>query len=179
MINAVLTKRALTGMAAAATLVLAACSSGGGSSNGSGSASASASASSAASASARPTPVLTVCQDVNSVRHALSSIVATSIGQAPISEIQAVSRAMQTALTDLSNTVSGQTEWSTQIAAVKTQLDRLQSAASSDASAPPTNGGRSTVAAAKASVVAATGRLLSAVGNRCPAPTSTPVPSSS
>ena len=42
---------------------------------------------------------------------------------------------MQTALTDLSNTVSGQTEWSTQIAAVKTQLDRLQSAASSDASA--------------------------------------------
>jgi len=123
--------------------------------------------------------VLTVCQDVNSVRHALSSIVATSIGQAPISEIQAVARAMQTALTDLSNTVSGQTEWSSQIAAVKTQLDRLQSAASSDASAPPTNGGRSTVAAAKASVVAATGRLLSAVGNRCPAPTSTPVPSSS
>jgi hypothetical protein len=122
---------------------------------------------------------LTVCQDVNSVRHALSSIVATSIGQAPISEIQAVTRAMQTALTDLSSTVSGQTEWSSQIAAVKTQLDRLQSAASSDGSAPPTNGGRSTVAAAKASVVAATGRLLSAVGNRCPAPTSTPVPSSS
>jgi hypothetical protein len=162
-------------MAVAATLVLAACSSGGGSSSGSGSASARASA----SASARPTPVLTVCQEVNSVRHALSSIVATSIGQAPISEIQAVTRAMQTALTDLSNTVSGQAEWSSQIAALKTQLDRLQSAASSDASAPPTTGGRSTVAAAKASVVAATGRLLSAIGNRCPASTPTPVPSSS
>ncbi|HEY1672577.1 MAG TPA: hypothetical protein VGG50_07655 [Streptosporangiaceae bacterium] len=173
MSQAVLTKRSLAALAAAATVVLAACSSGGGSSGGTGSAPAS------ASASARPTPVLTVCQDVNSVRHALSSIVATSIGQAPISEIQAVTRAMQTALADLSNTVSGQTEWSSQIAAVKTQLDRLQSAASSDASAPPTNGGRSTVAAAKASVVAATGRLLSAVGNRCPAPTSTPVPSSS
>jgi hypothetical protein len=169
-------KRALTAMVAAATLVLAACSSGGGSSS---SASASASAPSAASASASATPSLTVCQDVSSVRHALSSIVATSIGQAPNSEVQAVTRAMQTALTDLSNTVSGQNEWSSQIAAVKTQLDRLQSAASSDASAPPTNGGRSTVAAAKASVVAATGRLLSAVGNRCPAPTSTPVPSSS
>jgi hypothetical protein len=176
MIHAVLTKRALTGIAAAAILVLAACSSGGGSSSGAGSASASASAS---SVSARPTPVLTVCQDVNSVRHALSSIVATSIGQAPISEVQAVTRAMQTALTDLSSTVSGQTEWSSQIAALKTQLDRLQSAASSDASAPPTNGGQSTVAAAKASVVAATGRLLSAVGNRCPAPTATPAPSSS
>jgi len=175
MSQVVLTKRSLAALAAAATVVLAACSSGGGSSGATGSAPASASA----SASARPTPVLTVCQDVNSVRHALSSIVATSIGQAPISEIQAVTRAMQTALTDLSNTVSGQTEWSSQIAAVKTQLDRLQSAASSDASAPPTNGGRSTVAAAKASVVAATGRLLSAVGNRCPAPTSTPVPSSS
>lgn len=175
MSRTVLTKRSLAGVAAAATLVLAACSSGGGSSGGTGSPSASASA----SRSARPTPVLTVCQDVNSVRHALSSIVATSIGQAPISEIQAVTRAMQTALTDLSNTVSGQTEWSSQIAAVKTQLDRLQSAASSDASAPPSNGGRSTVAAAKASVVAATGRLLSAVGNRCPAPTSTPMPSSS
>jgi hypothetical protein len=123
--------------------------------------------------------VLTVCQEVNSVRHALSSIVATSIGQAPISEIQAVTRAMQTALTDLSNTVSGQNEWSSQIAALKTQLDRLQSAASSDASAPPSNGGRSTVAAAKASVVAATGRLLSAIGNRCPVSTPTPVPSSS
>jgi hypothetical protein len=176
MSRAVLTKRALTGMAAAVTLVLAACSSGGGSANGTGSASAIASASSAAS---RPTPVLTVCQEVDSVRHALSSIVATSIGQAPISEVQAVTRAMQTALTDLSNTVSGQHEWSSQIAALKTQLDRLQSAASSDASAPPTNGGRSTVAAAKASVVAATGRLLSAVGNRCPAPTPTPAPSSS
>src|ERR1700761_9280448 len=116
MSRAVLTKRALTGMAAAATLVLAACSSGGGSSGGTGS------ASSAASASARPTPVLTVCQDVSSVRHALSSIVATSIGQAPISEVQAVARAMQTALTDLSNTVSGQHEWSSEIAAVKTQL---------------------------------------------------------
>src|ERR1700744_4445158 len=174
MSRAVLTKRALTGVAAAATLVLAACSSGGGSSNGSGSAPASASASSTASASARPTPVLTVCQDVNSVRHALSSIVATSIGQAPVSEVQAVTRAMQTALTDLSNTVSGQHEWSSQIAAVQTQLDRLQSAASSDPPAPPPNGGQSTVAAAKASVVAATGRLLSAVGNRCPAPTPTP-----
>lgn len=173
MIHAVLTKRALTGIAAAATLVLAACSSSGGSSGGTGSVSAS------ASASARPTPVLTVCQDVNSVRHALSSIVATSVGQAPISEIQAVTRAMQTALTDLSNTVSGQHEWSSQIAALKTQLDRLQSAASSDASAPPANGGQSTVASAKASVVAATGRLLSAVGNRCPAPTPTPAPSSS
>src|ERR1700761_1853866 len=173
MSRAVLTKRALTGMAAAATLVLAACSSGGGSSGGTGS------ASSAASASARPTPVLTVCQDVSSVRHALSSIVATSIGQAPISEVQAVARAMQTALTDLSNTVSGQHEWSSEIAAVKTQLDRLQSAASSDASASPSSGGQSTVAAAKASVVAATGRLLSAVGNRCPAPTPTPAPSSS
>lgn len=169
-------KRALTAMVAAATLVLAACSSGGGSSS---SASASASAPSAASASASATPSLTVCQDVSSVRHALSSIVATSIGQAPNSEVQAVTRAMQTALTDLSNTVSGQHEWSSQIAAVQTQLDRLQSAASSDASAPPTNGGQSTVAAAKASVVAATGRLLSAVGNRCPAPTPTPAPSSS
>src|SRR6201996_4967937 len=173
MSRAVLTKRALTGMAAAATLVLAACSSGGGSSGGTGSASAS------ASASARPTPVLTVCQEVSSVRHALSSIVATSIGQAPISEIQAVTRNMQTALTDLSNTVSGQHEWSSQIAALKTQLDRLQSAAGSDASAPPPTGGRSTVAAAKASVVAATGRLLSAIGNRCPAATPAPVPSSS
>ncbi|HEY2278135.1 MAG TPA: hypothetical protein VGI00_07250 [Streptosporangiaceae bacterium] len=169
----VLTKKALAGMAAAATLVLAACSSSGGSAGGAGSASAGATASSAASASARPTPVLTVCQDVNSVRHALSSIVATSIGQAPISEVQAVTRAMQTALTDLSNTVSGQHEWSSQIAALKTQLDRLQSAASSDASAPPTNGGQSTVASAKANVVAAAGRLLSAIGNRCPAPTPT------
>jgi hypothetical protein len=83
---------------------------------------------------------------------------------------------MQTALTDLSNTVSGQHEWSSQIAAVKTQLDRLASAASSDASASSSSK-ESTVAAAKASVVAATGRLLSATGNRCPA--STPAPSSS
>src|SRR6201995_1833288 len=172
MSRAVLTKRALTGMAAAATLVLAACSSGGGSSGGTGRAAASVSQ----SASPRPTPVLTVCQDVSSVRHALSSIVATSIGQAPISEVQAVTRAMQTALTDLSNTVSGQHEWSSQIAAVKTQLDRLQAAASSDASASSSRK-ESTVAAAKASVVAATGRLLSAIGNRCPA--STPAPSSS
>ena len=164
-------------MAAAATLFLAACSSGGGSSSATGSASPTAASSSAASP--RPTASLTVCQEVSSVRHALSSIVATSIGQAPISEIQAVTRNMQTALTDLSNTVSGQHEWSSQIAALKTQLDRLQSAASSDASAPPTNGGRSTVAAAKASVVAATGRLLSAIGNRCPAATPAPVPSSS
>lgn len=166
-------KRALTAMVAAATLVLAACSSGGGSSSG---ASASASAPSAASASASATPSLTVCQDVSSVRHALSSIVATSIGQAPNSQVQAVTRAMQTALTDLSNTVSGQHEWSSQIAAVKTQLDRLASAASSDASASSSSK-ESTVAAAKASVVAATGRLLSAIGNRCPA--STPAPSSS
>ena len=166
-------KRALTAMVAAATLVLAACSSGGGSSSG---ASASASAPSAASASASATPSLTVCQDVSSVRHALSSIGATSIGQAPNSEVQAVTRAMQTALTDLSNTVSGQHEWSSQIAAVETQLDRLASAASSDASASSSSK-ESTVAAAKASVVAATGRLLSAIGNRCPA--STPAPSSS
>src|ERR1700753_1901455 len=142
MSRAVLTKRALTGMAAAATLVLAACSSGGGSSGGTGSAFASASA----SASARPTPVLTVCQDVSSVRHALSSIVATSIGQAPISEVQAVTRAMQTALTDLSNNLSGQHEWSSQIAAVKTQLDRLGLAARSDASASRSSQGSTTAA---------------------------------
>ena len=120
-----------------------------------------------------------MCQDVNSVRHALNSIVSVSISQAPISEIQAVTRGMQTAVTDLGNTVSGRTEWSSQIDALKTQLDRLESAASSDASAPPTNGGQSTVAAAKASVASAAQRLLSAVGNRCPAPTPTPVPSSS
>jgi hypothetical protein len=175
MSRAVLMKRVLTGMVAAATLVLAACSSGGGTSSG---ASASASASSAASASSSSSATLTVCQDVSSVRHALSSIVATSIGQAPVSQVQSVTRAMQTALTDLSKTVSGQHEWSSQIAAVKTQLDRLQSAASSDASASSSSKD-STVAAAKASVVAATGRLLSAIGNRCPASTATPAPSSS
>src|ERR1700749_376950 len=119
MSRAVLMKRALTAMVAAATLVLAACSSGGGSSS-SASASASAPSAASASASASATPSLTVCQDVSSVRHALSSIVATSIGQAPNSEVQAVTRAMQNALTDLRHTVSGQHEGSSQIAAVET-----------------------------------------------------------
>lgn len=111
------------------------------------------------------------------MRAALRSITSVSISQGAVSEIQAVARGMEASVADLGNTVSGREEWQSQIDAVKSDLARLQSAASSYAASPSTRA-RSSVLSAKASVAAAAGRLLAAVGNRCPAPSATPVPSS-
>ena len=161
-------------MLAAVMLLAAACSSGGGSPGGSGTGGTSSSAS-ASSAPSRPTPVLTVCQDVNSVRAALTSLVSVSITQANVSEIKAVARGMEASVADLANTVSGRTEWQSQVDALKSAVTQLQSAASSYAAAPSREAG---VKSAKANVAVAARRLLAAVGNRCPSPPATPVPSS-
>jgi hypothetical protein len=160
----------------AVMILAAACGSSGTSPGGTGAGRVSSSAP-ASPGPSRPTPVLTVCQDVNSVRAALHSIVSVSITQAAVSEIQAVARGMEASVTDLSNTVSGREEWRTQIDAVKSDLARLQSAASSYAASPSTSD-RSSVLSAKASVAVTARRLLATVGNRCPSPPATPVPSS-
>jgi hypothetical protein len=116
--------------------------------------------------------VLTVCQDVNSVRAALTSLVAISITKANVSEIQAVARGMEASVADLGNTVSGRTEWRSQVDALKTAVAQLQSAASSYAAAPSREAG---VKSAKANVAVAARRLLATVGNRCLSPTASPV----
>ncbi len=130
----------------------------------------------ASSGSSRPAPVLTVCQDVDSVRAALRGIVSVGVTEAAVSEIEAVARGMKVSVADLGNTVSGREEWQSQIDAVKSELARLQSAASSYQAAPGTQA-RSSVLSAKASVAVTARRLLAAVGNRCPAPSATPAPS--
>jgi hypothetical protein len=118
-----------------------------------------------------------VCQDVDSVRAALRSIVTVSVTEAAVGEIEAVARGMEVSVADLGNTVSGREEWRSQIDAVKSELARLQSAASSYQASPSTRA-RSGVLSAKASVAVTARRLLAAVGNRCPSPSATPVPSS-
>jgi hypothetical protein len=163
-----------TAMLSAVILLAAACGSGGSSPGDTGTGSSSPSAS-APPAPSRPTPVLTVCQDVNSVRAALHSLVSISITEAAVSEIQAVARGMETSVADLGETVSGRTEWRSQVDALKSAVVRLQSAASSYAAAPSREAG---VSSAKANVAVAARRLLTAVGNRCPAPPVTPAPSS-
>lgn len=163
-------------MLCAVMFLAAACGSSGSSPGGTGAGGASSSAP-ASPGPSRSTPVLTVCQDVDSVRAALRSITSVSISQGAVSEIQAVARGMEASVADLGKTVSGREEWQSQIDAVKSDLARLQSAASSYAASPSTRA-RSSVLSAKASVAAAAGRLLAAVGNRCPAPSATPVPSS-
>lgn len=171
---------AVSGAAFSALMLLtAACGSGGSSPGGTGTGGASSSASSPAASPvpSRPTPVLTVCQDVNSLRAALHSIVSVSITQGAVSEIQAVARGMEASADDLSNTVSGRTEWRSEIEALKSELARLQSAADSYAASPSANG-QSGVQSAKASVAVSARRLLATVGNRCPSPPATPVPSS-
>jgi hypothetical protein len=116
-----------------------------------------------------------VCQDVNSVRAALKSLVSLSITEAGVSEIQAVARGMETSVADLGQTVSGRTEWQSQVDALKSAVARLQSAASSYAAAPSREAG---VSSAKANVAVAARRLLAAVGNRCLPSPSAPAPSS-
>ena len=160
----------------AVTLLAAACGSGGSSPGGTGTGGASSSAS-VSPASSRPSPVLTVCQDVNTVRAALENLVAVSVTEPAVSHIQTAAREMESGVADLAGTVSGGTEWRTQIDALKSDLARLQSAASSYAASPGSSA-RSSVVSAEASVAAAARRLLAAVGNRCPAPSGTP-PSSS
>ena len=167
----------LSGAALSAVMLLtAACGSSGSSPGGTGTGGASSSAA-ASPVPSRPTPVLTVCQDVNSLRAALHSIVSVSNTEGAVSEIQAVARGMETSADDLSNTVSGRTEWRSQIDALKSELARLQSAADSYAASPSANG-QSSVRSAKASVAVNARRLLATAGNRCPSPSATPVPSS-
>ena len=166
----------MSGATLCAVMFLAvACGSSGASPGGTGTGGGSSGAS-ASPGPSRPTPVLTVCQDVDSVRAALRSIVSVSISQGAVSEIEAVGRGMEASVADLGNTVSGREEWQSQIDAVKAELARLQSAASSYQAAPGTQA-RSSVLSAKASVAVTARRLLAAVGNRCPAPSATPAPS--
>ena len=167
----------LTGVIACGALLLAAaCGSGGSSPGGTGTSAASPSAS-ASPAAPRTAPALTVCQDVNTLRAGLHSLVTVSVTQPAASEIQAVTRGMQAAVADLGNTTSGRTEWRAQIDSLKSDLARLQSAASSYAASPSASGS-SSVSSAKASVAAAAQRLLATVGNRCPSPSASPAPSS-
>jgi hypothetical protein len=158
----------------AVMFLAAACGSGGTSPGGTGTGGSSGAP--ASSGSSRAAPVLTVCQDVDSVRAALRGIVSVSVTEAAVSEIEAVARGMAVSVADLGNTVSGREEWQSQIDAVKSELARLQSAASSYQAAPDTQA-RSSVLSAKASVAVTARRLLAAVGNRCPAPSATPAPS--
>lgn len=163
-----------TATLSAMLLLAAACGSSGSSPGGSGTGSASASAA-VTPTSSRPSPVLTVCQDVDSLRAALHSLVSVSVTQAGVSEIQAVTRGMEASVADLSNTVSGQQEWRSEIDALKSRLTQLQSAASSYAASPSREAG---VSSAIANVAVSARRLLTTVGNRCPSPPATPVPSS-
>lgn len=155
-------------------MLLAACGSGGSSPAGPGSAGTSSSAP-ASPGPSRSAPKLTVCQDVNSLRAALHSLVSISITEASVSEIQAVARGMEASVADLGNTVSGRTEWRSQVDALKSAVARLHSAAKSYAAAPSREAG---VSSAIANVAVAARRLLATVGNRCPSPPATPVPSS-
>jgi hypothetical protein len=168
-------KLALSTATLSALMLLAAACGSGGSSPGDTGTGGSSSSASASPAPSRPTPVLTVCQDVNSVRAALKSLVSTSITEAGVSEIQAVARGMEASVADLGQTVSGRTEWRSQVDALKSAVVRLQSAASSYAAAPSREAG---VSSAKANVAVAARRLLATVGNRCPSPPATPAPSS-
>jgi hypothetical protein len=164
----------MSGATLCAAVLLAACGSGGSSPSGTGAGGTTSSAP-ASPGPTRATPVLTVCQDVNSVQAALHSLVSISITEAAVSEIQAVARGMETSVADLGQTVSGRTEWRSQVDALKSAVVRLQSAASSYAAAPSREAG---VSSAKANVAVAARRLLATVGNRCPSPPATPAPSS-
>jgi len=125
--------------------------------------------------SAAPSPVLTVCQDVATLRAALHGLTSVSIGQGPVSEVSAAGRAIQASLSDLSRTAG--TEWQAQVGDLRSELEKLQSAAAS-LTASPSAHGQSTVTSAVASVAASGRRLLAAIGNRCPSP-SPGAPSSS
>lgn len=161
-------------IASAALLLAAACGSGGSSPGGTGSGGPS-SAVAASPGSASPSPVLTVCQDVASLRAAWHSLTTVSINEGAVSEIKAVARGIQASLSDLSS--SAGTEWKPQIDNLRSDLARLQSAADSLAASPSASG-RSSATSAVASVAASTRRLLAAVGNRCPSPPPSPAPSS-
>ncbi len=158
----------------AAVLLAAACGSAGGSPGGTGSGGPSSGAA-AAPGSASPSPVLTVCQDVASLRAALHSLASVSITEGAVSEIKAVARGIQTSLSGLGG--SAGTEWRTQIGKLKSALANLQSAAD-DLAASPSRTGVATVTSRVADVAGTGRRLLAAIGNRCPAPPASPASSS-
>jgi hypothetical protein len=111
------------------------------------------------------------------VRAALHNIAAVGVTEPAVSKIQSAAREMEAGVADLASTTSGRKEWRTQIDALKSDLARLKSAASSYADSPSASG-RASVISTKASVAAAAQRLLATIGNRCPAPSATPVTSS-
>src|SRR5579875_3003445 len=144
---------AMSGATLGAVMFLAAaCGSGGtspgGPGTGTGTGTGASSGVPASAGSSRPAPVLTVCQDVDSVRAALRGMVSVGVTESAVSEIEAVARGMKVSVADLGNTVSGREEWQSQIDAVKSELARLQSAASSYQAAPGTRA-RSSVLSAK------------------------------
>jgi hypothetical protein len=150
----------------AALLIAAACGSSGSSPGGTGSSGPSPGAA-VSPGPASPTPVLTVCQDVASLRAALHSLTSVGITEGAVSEIKAVARGIQASLSDLSS--SGHTEWRTQIDNLRSALANLQSAADTLA-ATPSSRGESSVRTAVGAVAADGQRLLAAIGNRCPSP---------
>jgi hypothetical protein len=167
MSHVALSRVALKGaMVSAALLLAAACGSAGSSPAGGRSSGAPASP-----RTAPPTPVLTVCQDVTTMRAALHSLTTVSITQGAVSEIKAAGRAIQTSLGDLSATAG--TEWRAQIDNLRSSVANLQSAAD-DYKASPSSSGRSKVGTAIGAVAADGRRLLTAIGNRCPSPSPSP-----
>lgn len=167
MSHVALSRIALKGaMVSAALLLAAACGSAGSSPAGGRSP-----GTAASPTTAPPTPVLTVCQDVATIRGALHSLATVSITEGAVSEIKAAGRAIQTSLADLSATTG--THWRTRIDNLRSSVANLQSAAD-DYKASPSSSGRSRVNTAAGAVAADGRRLLAAIGNRCPSPSPSP-----
>jgi hypothetical protein len=154
----------LKGAAVSATmLVAAACGSGGASPAATGT-------TSPPVATASPAPTLIVCQDVNALRGTLDSLTPVKGSGLPTSaQMKAAASAIESSLAGLAN----RTEWQSQISSLKAAAANLRSAAEALAASP---GARSAAPAARtalAQVNDAIRRLVTAVGSRCPAPTST------
>ncbi len=109
-------------------------------------------------------PALSLCQDVSQLRATLDSLT-------PVKGGVPTSTQLNTAATDIRSSLAGlgnRTEWQTQIDNLDAAVTRMQSAADTLAASPGAGSSAANARTAVAQVNDAIGRLLTAVGSRCP-----------
>lgn len=113
-------------------------------------------------ATSSPAPTSVVCSDVAALRASLTKLTHIQITQGAASELSAALSDVQAKLSKLAQDTKGQ--WNTQINAVKSALDKLQTAVTDLGNG---SGSITAVVSALREVATTTGTLLTAVGTGC------------
>jgi hypothetical protein len=152
-----------------AALLAAGCSSGGGSAASSASPAAS---SSSAAPSASSAASATVCPKVAALRSSLSELAHISFSSNALTKLKTDLGNVKDSLTALHETAG--TEWSAQITALQTALNKLGKTLSSLNSQSSATAAATAVSTDLAAVTAASSNLLAAASVRCPAASPSP-----